>query len=375
MKIGLMCGREYSFPPAFIEKVNELGKKDGVTAEFVKLGGTKMGELAQYSVIIDRISHEVDYYRAYLKHAVLQGTYVINNPFWWTADDKFFNYAVASKLGLDIPKTVLLPQKSYPADVDINSESLRNLDYPIDWDGLLDYVGRPAFAQVIAQAPVQPPVQAPAQDSPDERRCTGQWRASNDDRITACTALIDSGRYQAANLAILHHDRGIAVRAKGDIAGAIGDFTEAIKLNPDYARAYADRGSARLMQRDLDGAIADLDRRHQCAVGADEGPFADGRAVLGGAIVVTGDRPRPDVDAAANLRVAQISQVIRLRSFAQARLLRLDKIADVRTLPDVTSRSQVRERPDPRSSVDQRIGNHARLQDQHRIANRCVLEY
>jgi hypothetical protein len=70
---------------------------------------------------------------------------VINNPFWWTADDKFFNYAVASKLGLDIPKTVLLPQKSYPADVDINSESLRNLDYPIDWDGLLDYVGRPAF--------------------------------------------------------------------------------------------------------------------------------------------------------------------------------------------------------------------------------------
>src|SRR5271156_6216616 len=138
MKIGLMCGRESSFPPAFIEKVNELGKKDGITAEFVKLRGTKMGELAQYSVIIDRISHEVEYYRAYLKHAVLQGTYVINNPFWWTADDKFFNYSVASKLGLAIPKTILLPQKSYPADVDINSESLRNLGYPIDWDGLLD---------------------------------------------------------------------------------------------------------------------------------------------------------------------------------------------------------------------------------------------
>jgi hypothetical protein len=80
-----------------------------------------------------------------LKHAVLQGTYVINNPFWWTADDKFFNYSVAAKLGVAIPKTILLPQKSYPADVDINSESLRNLAYPIDWDALLDYVGRPAF--------------------------------------------------------------------------------------------------------------------------------------------------------------------------------------------------------------------------------------
>ena len=144
-KVGLMCGREFSFPPAFLARVNLLGKKDGVTAEFVKLGGTKMGEAGEFRVIVDRISHEVEYYRGYLKQAVLQGTYVINNPFWWTADDKFFNYAVASKLGLAIPKTVLLPQKGYPADVDINAESLRNLNYPVDWDALLDYVGRPAI--------------------------------------------------------------------------------------------------------------------------------------------------------------------------------------------------------------------------------------
>jgi hypothetical protein len=144
-KVGLLCGREYSFPPAFIVKVNQLGKSDGVAAEFVKLGGTRMDDAAQYSVIVDRISHEVAYYRGFLKQAVLQGTYVINNPFWWTADDKFFNYSVAAKLGIAIPKTVLLPQKGYPSDVDITSESLHNLTYPIDWDGLLDYVGRPAI--------------------------------------------------------------------------------------------------------------------------------------------------------------------------------------------------------------------------------------
>jgi hypothetical protein len=145
MKIGLMCGREYSFPPAFIERVNELGKASGITAEMVSLGGTVMGKDPAYRVIVDRISHEVDYYRGYLKHAALQGTYVINNPFWWTADDKFFNYAIAAKLGVASPKTVLLPQKSYPSDVDINSESLRNLQYPLDWDALLDAVGRPAI--------------------------------------------------------------------------------------------------------------------------------------------------------------------------------------------------------------------------------------
>jgi hypothetical protein len=145
MKIGLLCGREFSFPSAFLDRVNQLGAAHGITAEFLSLTGTTMGEPSGYRVIVDRISHEVEYFRAYLKHAVLEGTYVINNPFWWTADDKFFNYSVAQKLGVAVPKTVVLPQKAYPADIDLTPESLHNLGYPIDWDGLLDYVGRPAI--------------------------------------------------------------------------------------------------------------------------------------------------------------------------------------------------------------------------------------
>jgi hypothetical protein len=145
VKIGLLCGREYSFPPAFIDRVNAQGREHGITAELVTLTGTRMGEAPGYRVIVDRISHEVEYYRAFLKHAVLEGTYVINNPFWWTADDKFFNYSVAQRVGVAVPKTVVLPQKSYPPDVDLTAESLRNLGYPIDWEGLLDYVGRPAI--------------------------------------------------------------------------------------------------------------------------------------------------------------------------------------------------------------------------------------
>ena len=150
MKVGLLCGREYAFPPAFIDRVNTLGRPHGITAEFVKLTGTIMGEPSGYKVIVDRISHEVDYYRAYLKHAVLMGAYVINNPFWCTADDKFFNYAVAQQLGVAVPKTVVLPQKSYPPGIDLTADSLHNLGYPIDWDGLLDYVGRPAILKPYA---------------------------------------------------------------------------------------------------------------------------------------------------------------------------------------------------------------------------------
>ena len=145
MKVGLLCGREFSFPPEFIERVNQVGAPLGITAEMVTLTGTRMGEPSGYKVIVDRISHEVEYYRAFLKHAVLNGTYVINNPFWWTADDKFFNYSVMEKLGVAVPKTIVLPQKAYPKEFDLTAESLRNLGYPMEWDAMLDYVGRPAI--------------------------------------------------------------------------------------------------------------------------------------------------------------------------------------------------------------------------------------
>lgn len=138
-KVGLLVGREWSFPPAFIEEVN--GRDEGVVAEYVKLSGTHMDEPCPYAVIIDRISHEVPYYRSYLKNAVLQGTTVVNNPFMWTADDKFFEASLATKLGIASPKTVVLPNKEYVPGI-VHPDSLRNLDL-VDWDALLDYIGLP----------------------------------------------------------------------------------------------------------------------------------------------------------------------------------------------------------------------------------------
>lgn len=140
-KIGLIVGREWSFPPAFIEEVNSRGA--GVMAEYVKLGGTRANEPCDYAVIIDRISHEIPYYRTYLKNAVLQGTFVINNPFWWSADDKFFGTALADSLGVAVPRTVVLPMHTYPEGV--VDESLRNLEYPLDWEAISNYVGLPAI--------------------------------------------------------------------------------------------------------------------------------------------------------------------------------------------------------------------------------------
>jgi hypothetical protein len=140
LKVGLLAGREWSFPPAFIEEVNN--RDTGVQAEYVMLGGTRMDEPNPYAVIIDRISHEVPYYRSYLKNAVLQGVAVINNPFMWTADDKYFEASLANKLGIASPKTVVLPNKDYVPGI-VHPDSLRNLIAPLDWQAVIDYVGLP----------------------------------------------------------------------------------------------------------------------------------------------------------------------------------------------------------------------------------------
>jgi hypothetical protein len=141
-KIGVLFGMENTFPGALVERINSMGV-DGVTAEFVQVGGVEMAKPCPYAVIVDRISHDMPFYRAYLKNAVLTGTQVINNPFWWSADDKFFNYALADKLGVAVPRTVLLPHKEFPPE--INVESVRNLEFPLKWDEIFEYVKFPAF--------------------------------------------------------------------------------------------------------------------------------------------------------------------------------------------------------------------------------------
>jgi hypothetical protein len=136
--VGVLVGREWSWPPAFLDEVNK--RNAGVHAEYVKLGGTRMNEPCPYDVVVDRISHEIPYYRAYLKNAALQGTIVVNNPFWWSADDKFFGASLADRLGIAHPRTVALPSHSYVEGI-VLTESLRNLEASIPWQEHVDYVG------------------------------------------------------------------------------------------------------------------------------------------------------------------------------------------------------------------------------------------
>ena len=146
-KIGILFGQERSFPMAFIDRVNGKNVQD-LVAEPVRINKVEQGETTEYAVIIDRISQDVPFYRAYLKNAALTGTAVINNPFWWSADEKFFNNCLATKIGVPVPKTVILPSKEQPEDTSDNSFS--NLAYPLDWDAIFNYIGFPAYMKPFA---------------------------------------------------------------------------------------------------------------------------------------------------------------------------------------------------------------------------------
>ena len=139
-RIGLIVGREWSFPPAFIERVKQ--RRAGVVAEYVTLDATLMAQPVPYTLLIDRISHEVGFYRTFLKHAAIQGVTVVNNPFMWSADDKFIDATLAVRHGVAHPKTMVLPNKDYIPGIS-HTESLRNLNYPLNWKGVADTIGFP----------------------------------------------------------------------------------------------------------------------------------------------------------------------------------------------------------------------------------------
>lgn len=146
-KIGILFGQERSFPMAFVERINSKNIP-GITAEPVRIDKVMQGEPSGYAVIIDRISQDIPFYRAYLKNAALCGTAVINNPFWWSADEKFFNNCLATKINVPVPKTVILPSRDLPPDT--SDQSFSNLAYPLDWESIFNYVGFPAYMKPFA---------------------------------------------------------------------------------------------------------------------------------------------------------------------------------------------------------------------------------
>ena len=141
-KIGVLFGQERTFPHALVDRINRA-PDSGVTAEPMRVGGTSLETPRRYDLVLDRISQDIPFYRAVLKKLAFDGTIVVNDPFWWSADDKFFNNVIAKSVGVAVPKTVLLPSNQHPPDT--TSESMSNLVFPLEWDEIFSHVGFPAY--------------------------------------------------------------------------------------------------------------------------------------------------------------------------------------------------------------------------------------
>ena len=146
-KIGILHGRERSFPEALVARINSKNVP-GVVAEPVHIDKAIQGDPSGYAVIFDRISQDVPFYRTWLKNAAVCGTAVINNPFWWSADDKYFNNCLMTKIDVPVPRTAIIPSREHPDDT--TDQSFANLAYPLNWEQIFNYVGFPAYMKPFA---------------------------------------------------------------------------------------------------------------------------------------------------------------------------------------------------------------------------------
>ena len=140
-RIGLLFGMEDTFPWALINAINSRGP-DRVEAMPVEISYLKDDGAFPYDLVLDRISHEIPFYRTYLKCAAASGVRIVNNPIWWSADDKFFDNLVAKSVQVAVPRTVLLPHKQYPPNTE--AKSFRNMRF-VNWDEVFAYLKFPIF--------------------------------------------------------------------------------------------------------------------------------------------------------------------------------------------------------------------------------------
>ena len=81
------------------------------------------------------------------------------------------------------------------------------------------------------------------------------WEAQNFDEAIRCYT---EGICLKADSPDVYYNRGIARQDKGDLDGAIKDYTQSIELkNPELHFPYDNRGTTRKDKGDLEGAIAD----------------------------------------------------------------------------------------------------------------------
>jgi len=139
VKIGILS-KDEQFSYDLLNSLNHLGASNNVSAVFVTPKAIENSAKNDFRLIIDRKTYLDKFMRTWIKKQALEGTYIISNPFAHSCDDKFFEYCLATKLNVNVPKTVCLP--SHFPIYDFGDL----IEYP-QLDKVLEYTGLPAIVK------------------------------------------------------------------------------------------------------------------------------------------------------------------------------------------------------------------------------------
>jgi hypothetical protein len=149
--IGLLLGAEEDWPQAFEALLQRVGPVavDGGEHEFgsrrLTIEPFDLNDPVRVGLVIDRLAYWYYHPREWLKKAALMnGTYLLNSPFTFQAMEKHSAYCAMLRLGLKIPRTVLVPYKN-PLDNVRWAYTSAKYNRPFDLDAIADDLGYPLY--------------------------------------------------------------------------------------------------------------------------------------------------------------------------------------------------------------------------------------
>jgi hypothetical protein len=151
-KIGLSLGADICWPLCYeqiLGKLNLAIPWEGDTVEIatdrVTIEPFDLRQPCHYDVVLDRLTHWYHTSREWIKKAILMdGLYVLNNPWAVQSMEKHTSYCAMMKLGMPIPDTWMIPPKSYENLPDL-PRTLKSYAKLFDLTQIGNKLGYPSF--------------------------------------------------------------------------------------------------------------------------------------------------------------------------------------------------------------------------------------
>jgi len=132
-KIGLSLGADICWPLCYEQILDKLqlaiayqGDSVRIAVDRVTIEPFDLRQPCEYDVVLDRLTHWYHTSREWIKKAILMdGLYVLNNPWSVQSMEKHTSYCAMMHLGMPIPETWMIPPKAYEATADSRRRSRR----------------------------------------------------------------------------------------------------------------------------------------------------------------------------------------------------------------------------------------------------------